>query len=439
MRAGDAYAFAAINAFLIGAMWIRHGNLHELSTVPGTLTAIGQLAALYGTFLALIQLMLISRSPYFDQVFGTDRLLWLHRWGGFATVWLLVGHFVFTTLGYATGVGTDVVSQFWTFLTVYPWVLWSFVALLIFVTVAISSVRASRRALPYETWYLIHLGTYAAIALAFMHQLLVGIDFVSDPIARLYWVGLYVIAVGSILVWRVGQPLVLTARHRFRVANVVQEAPDVVSIYITGRDLDRLPVRAGQWFRFSFLDRYGWWRSHPFSLSAAPNGRYLRITVKDLGDHTRHLQTMRVGTPVLAEGPYGILSGARRTRKRVLLIAGGIGITPLRALLEELPAAPETLTLIYRVSEPEDLVFREELESLARMRHATIHYLVGKRGSPQMPGNPFRPSALRGLVPDIERHDIYICGPAPMMHAVERALSTLGVPASQVHSERFAF
>jgi predicted ferric reductase len=439
MRASDAYAFAAINALIIAAMWIRHGNLHELGTFAGTLTAIGQVAALYGTFMALIQLVLISRSPYFDQVFGTDRLLWLHRWGGFLTVWLLVGHFVFTTLGYALGTQSTVVDQFITFLTVYPWVLWSFVALILFIVVAVSSVRASRRSLPYEAWYLIHLGTYLAIALAFMHQLLVGIDFVNDPLARLYWIGLYVITVGSVLVWRFGAPLVLFARHRLRVANVVQEGPGVVSIYMTGHNLDSLRVRAGQWFHFRFLDRSGWWRAHPFSLSAAPNGRYLRITVKELGDHTGRLQNIRPGTRVLAEGPYGVLTGARRKRKRVLLIAGGIGITPLRALLEELPAGPETLTLIYRVSHPDDLVFRRELDALAEMRQARVHYLVGKRGSPEMPGNPFRPSTLRSLVPDIERHDVYVCGPEPMMAAVYRSLTMLRVPESQVHSERFAY
>jgi predicted ferric reductase len=439
LRASDVYAFVALNVVLIAVMWIRHGNLHELDTLAGTFTAAGQLAALYGTLGALIQLALISRSPYLDEVFGTDRLLWLHRWGGFATVWLLVGHLVFTTIGYGMGDGSGAVAEFVTFLTTYPFVLWSFVALCLFVVIAIVSVRRARRSLPYETWYGIHLLTYLAIALAFMHQLVVGTDFVHDPVARIYWIGLYVLTIGSLLVWRVGQPLALSLRHRFRVANVVAEGPGVVSIYLGGRDLDRLAVRAGQWFRFRFLTRSGWWRAHPFSISAAPNGRYLRITVKALGDHTRRLQEVRVGTWVLGEGPYGILTGARRTKGRVLLIAGGIGITPLRALLEELPARPGALTLIYRTSRPEDLVFRSEVDALAGMRRATVHYLVGRRGSPQMPNDPLASPALRSLVPDIEQHDVFVCGPEPMMNAVHRALRKLRVPASQIHFERFAF
>jgi predicted ferric reductase len=439
LRANDAYAFVALNAFLIGAMWVRHGNLHELGTVAGVLTAVGQLAALYGTFLALIQLVLVSRSPYLDEVFGTDRLLWYHRWGGFLTVWLLAGHFVFTTIGYGMGDGSGVVAEFVTFLTVYPFVLWSFVALCLFIAVAISSVRLARRKLAYGTWYGIHLLMYLAIALAFMHQLLVGIDFVSDPVARLYWIGLYVITIGSILLWRVGQPLTISIRHRLRVANVVEEGPGVVSIYLAGRDLDRLPARAGQWFLFRFLTREGWYRAHPFSLSAAPNGEYLRITVKALGDYTHHLQHIRVGTPVFAEGPYGILTGARRTKERVVLIAGGIGIAPLRALLEELPARPGALTLIYRTSRPEDQVLRDEVEALARRRRATVRYLVGRRGSPEMPRDPLSPAALRSLVPDIQRCDVFVCGPEPMMNAVQRALRSLHVPARRVHLEHFAY
>ena len=439
LRAGDAYAFVALNAVVIGLMWLRHGGTHQFSTAAGTFTAVGQLAALYGTLMALTQLVLASRSPYLEEVFGTERLMWLHRWGGFATVWLLVGHFAFVTIGYGLGDGSGPVAELVTFLTVYPFVLWSFIALLIFVVVAVMSVRRARRALPYETWYGIHLLLYVAIALAFLHQFAVGTDFVRDPVARIYWIGLYVLTIGSILVWRVGQPLVLSLRHQLRVANVVEEGPGVVSIYLTGRDLDRLAVRAGQWFRLSFLTRGGWWRSHPFSISAAPNGKYLRVTVKALGDYTRRIQKMPVGTPVLAEGPYGILTGARRTRARVVLVAGGIGITPLRALLEELPAKPGALTLIYRTSRPEDLVFRDEIDALARLRGATVHYLVGRRGSAQMPHDPFRSSALRSLVPDIERCDVFVCGPDTMMQTVHRALRTLRVPASQVHLERFTY
>jgi predicted ferric reductase len=439
VTAQDIYFILAANALLILGMWIRHGGLNLLSTQSGIFTAAGEISALYGTYLVLIQLILMSRSPWLDQVFGQDRITDAHRWVGFSAIWLLVGHAIFTTIGYGMGVGASPVAEFVTLLTTYPYVLWSAAALVIFMAVGFSSVRAVKRHASYETWYAIHLYTYLAIALAFLHQLFVGVDFTTDRLASLYWIGLYVVAFGSLAVFRFGQPIAISWRHRFHVANVVEEAPGVASLYLTGRDLQDLPVRAGQWFRLRFLTREGWFRAHPFSLSAAPNGKYLRFTIKELGDYTRTLQRIPIGTPVFVEGPYGALTGAARTKARVLLIAGGIGITPLRALLEELPASRGNLTLVYRASGPDDLVFRREIDELANLRGATVHYLVGRRGSREMPADPLDPRSLRRLVPDINSRDVYVCGPNGMMTRVLSGLRWLRIPDAQVHYERFGF
>lgn len=425
------------NGVLILAMWLRHGGLEQLSTLGGQLTAIGQLTALFGTYLALIQLVLMSRSPWLDQVFGMDGLSIAHRRLGFATVWLLLGHGVFTTVGYALGERTDVLGEFWTLITTYPYVLMALVSGGLFAAVAISSVRAARRRLSHETWYGIHLYAYLAIALGFLHQLFVGADFIHDPVAVGYWVVLYAVTVALILVFRIGQPVWLSARHQLRVARIVTEAPGVISIYVTGRDLDRLAVRSGQYFVWRFLTRNDWWRAHPFSISSAPNGEWLRITVKELGDWSRALQRVSIGTRVFIEGPYGAFTGARRTRPRVLLVAGGIGIAPLRALLEALPANRGDLMLLYRVRSPRDIVFRDELETLAKTRGATVRYLIGGRGSAA--ADQLGAASLERLVPDIRERDVYLCGPVPMMQHVEDSLRQLDLPARQIHQERFAF
>jgi predicted ferric reductase len=425
------------NAILILGMWVRHGGLEQLSTLGGELTAIGQLTALYGTYLALIQLVLMSRSPWLDQVFGMDGLAAAHRWVGFACVWLLLGHGVFTTIGYAFGDGSGVLQEFWALVTTYPWVLMALVSGGLFGAVAISSIRKARRKLSYETWYGIHLYGYLAIALGFMHQLVVGTDFIHDPIAVGYWVSLYAVTIALVLVFRVGQPVWTSLRHRLRVSDIVTEAPGVVSIYVSGRDLDRLAVRSGQYFVWRFLTRDGWWRGHPFSISAAPNGTWLRITIKDLGDWSRTIQGISVGTRIFIEGPYGVLTGARRTRLKTLLVAGGIGITPLRALLEALPAKPGDLTLLYRVREARDIVFRSELDALARSRGARVHYLLGGRDGPL--GDPLDAGAIERLVPDVRHRDVFLCGPVPMMQRVEASLRKLGLPSGQIHAERFAY
>ena len=442
VRPSDVVALLVGNGVLIVAMWVRHGGLEQAGSAAGILTGLGQLTALLGTYLALIQLVLMGRSPWLDEAFGMDRMAWAHRWLGFATVWLIGGHAILTTAGYALTDGASIVGEAATLIGTYPFVLWGLAGLALFVLVGVTSMRAARARLSYETWFGLHLYAYLGVALAFLHQLFTGADFMRDQVAALYWIALYALTAGFVLVFRVGQPALVSWRHRLRVSAVVPEAPGVVSIYLAGRDLDRLPVRSGQYFVFRFLTRDGWWRGHPFSLSSAPNGQWLRITIKALGDDSARLARVPVGTGVFVEGPYGILTGARRTRPRVTLIAGGIGIAPLRALLESLPAGPGDLALVYRASHPLDLVFRDELDLLARHRGARIHYVIGHRGGGHDGvdvGDPLDRAAIARLVPDIADHDVYVCGPAGLMRAVERHLRDLGVPRGRIHAERFAY
>jgi len=435
----DVWWLIGLNAALIGAMWVRHGGLDELTTLGGALTAVGQLTGLYAAYLALLQLVLMSRSPWLDQLFGMDRLAWAHRWLGFATVWLIVAHGLFTITGYALGDNAAVLVEAWKLITTYDWVLAATIGGGLFIAVGITSMAAARRRLSYEAWFVLHLLAYVAIALGFMHQLLVGADFMHDPLARLYWIGLYVAAAALILLFRVGQPIALNLRHRLVVSRVVREGPGLTSVYVTGRDLDRLPVRSGQYFNWRFLHGREWWHAHPYSLSSAPNGRWLRITVKALGDGSRRVQTLPVGTRVLVEGPYGAMTGARRSRRNVALIAGGIGIAPLRALLEALPAKAGELTLVYRARAEKHVIFREELDVLATSRGATVHYLVGRRGSADVPNDPLEADALARLIPDIARRDVYVCGPVAMIDRVSTTLVVLGVPPSRIHAERFSY
>ena len=419
--------------------WIGHGGIQQYATFAGAATAVGQLTALAGTYLALVQLVLMSRSPWLDRTFGMDRLAVWHRWLGFATVWLLVAHGAFTTVGFAAASDTSIVAEVWAMVTTYPFVLMAVASLGLFILVAVSSVRWARRRLSYETWYGLHLYAYLAIVLGSAHQLVVGTDFMDDALARAYWILLYAAVVILILAFRVGQPIATSLHHGLRVANIVAEGPGVVSIYLTGRHLEQLPADAGQYFQWRFLTRATWWRTHPFSLSAAPNGRWLRITVKALGDDTSVLGSLPIGTRVFVEGPYGALTLARRSRRGVVLIAGGIGIAPIRALYEALPPSTGDVTLIYRASGAEDLVLRAELDEIARVRGHRVHYLVGQRGTRLLPADPLGPEAIARLVPDVAERDAYLCGPVAMMRRVEDALERLGVPRAQVHAERFAY
>jgi ferredoxin-NADP reductase len=159
----------------------------------------------------------------------------------------------------------------------------------------------------------------------------------------------------------------------------------------------------------------------------------MRITVKDRGDHSGAVSRLRPGTKVIAEGPYGAFTPAQDSRQ-VLLLAGGVGITPLRAMFATLPAH---VTLIYRASSPDDVVFGPELDAIARDRGGMVHYLIGSRA--QLGGDPLSAERLLSLVPGLRRYDVYVCGPAGMQDSAFAALTAAGVPRGRIHRESFEF
>ena len=401
------------------------------------LTNAGRITGLLAGYGVVVLIALMARIPAFERGIGADKLARWHAKGGRYVVSLVVAHALLIIWGYAVTAHTDVVSQTGTLLTSYPDVLMATVGGLLLVLVGIASARAARRRMRYETWYLIHLYTYLAVALAFSHQFATGADFIANRPARVVWSALYLVVGAALLWYRVAVPIRQAFRHRLRVETVCSEGPGVVSIVLRGRHVDELRAEAGQFFRWRFLTRRLWWASNPYSLSAPPRGNRLRITVKDLGGHSAALARLRPGTRVFAEGPYGAMTAARRRRRKVVLIAGGIGITPLRALFETLPGAPGDVRLIYRAGSADDVVFRSELEAIARARGARLHLLTGRRA--QLGHDPLSARALTANIPDLREHDVYICGPDAMARAVVAALQSARVPQRQIHHESFEF
>ena len=443
ITAFDLQLLIAGVAVIIGGMWLRHGGASLFADQIGAIAAVGQLTALYGTYLSLVGILLLSRAPWIDQVVGSDEAARLHRLSGFAAVWLLVAHTVASTAALVSDGGAPTVAQLWQgivdFTLQQEGGLGATVAIALFILVAVVSIRAARARLAYETWYGIHLYVYIAVALGFLHQLAIGSDFIDDPLARSTWIALYLIAFVPLLIHRFGEPLLRNLRHRYYVDEVVMERPGVASIWIAGSNLEKLPMRAGQWFGIRLLTSDGWWRSNPYSLSAGPDARRLRFTVEALGDGSRRLQRVKPGTRVFLEGPYGVLTGAVRTREKVLLIAGGIGITPLRALFEVLPARRGDLALLYRAGSKDDLVFKQELNRIGEARGARVDFVTGSRDKYAFSDDPLSAGGLRAAYRDIAERDVYLCGSPRMMERVEKSLRELGLPDSQIHLERFSW
>jgi predicted ferric reductase len=429
-----ALALIATGAAATVALWWY--NTPYVSGFGDWLTSAGRITGLLAGYAVVVLVALMARLPPLENGLGADRLARWHSMGGRYTVSLVVAHGLLITWGYSVTAHTNVIHQSWTLLRSYPDVLAGSVAGLLFVGVGISSARAARRRLSYETWYFLHFYTYLAIALAFSHQFANGAEFMTNTTARVFWAALYIAVFGALVWYRIVVPIVANSRHRLRVVSVIAESPNAISVLVSGEHLDELAAQPGQFFRWRFLAKGLWWASNPYSLSAPADPRMMRFTVKHLGDHSAALGRLRPGTRVFAEGPYGTFTGQRRTQRRVLLIGAGVGITPLRALFESIWAWPGDLSLIYRESNPQEVLFRRELEAIAAARQARLDIIVGSRA--QLGGDPLAAPSL-ARIPALIEHDIYVCGPHEMQESVTHALRSLGVPRRQIHTESFTF
>jgi predicted ferric reductase len=425
-RAGLWIAVAA-HLVVVEYLFIRYGQ------GKNSLLTVGKFFGLHLASIMMLQIVLVARLPWLDRRIGMDRLTVWHRWIGFGLVWTLTLHFTFIIAGYSDLASQSPLDTFLGLAGVTASLLGMCAAAIILVVASVS-VRYVRRRLPYEAWHALHLLLYVALGIGLGHQALEGTTFDSTW-ATAYWWTVWGLVLAALLAGRVVVPLWRNLYHRLRVGAVVPESDDVVSVHVTGRHLDKLPARAGQFFIWRFPGHHGWWRANPFSLSAAPNGRSLRLTVKAVGKGSAGLRRVPVGSRVFVEGPYGAFTTIHQTRPASLLIAGGVGITPIRALLEE-PGGPTTV--LYRVHTMAEAVLLPELQSLARARGAYLHVLTGRTGAGSPPNLPFAPANLVAAVPDIVQRDVFVCGPPAMTDAVVRSLRALGVPRRQVHAEKFS-
>jgi predicted ferric reductase len=420
------WAFVAVNVVIVEVLFFTAGE------GKNDILTIAKFFGLHAALVMMFQLLLVARLPWLDRRIGMDRLTVWHRWVGFTLLWTILTHFTLVVLGYAALDDAGVWKTFLALAGVFASLLGMSAAATI-VIIGTISMRAIRRRLSYETWHALHLLLYVALGLAFTHQLLETTTFKSSPFARIYWWALWILAFGALVVGRLVMPLVRNARHRFRVEAVVPESHDVVSVYVTGRNLDKLPARAGQFFIWRFLGHNNWWLANPFSLSAAPNGQRLRLTARAVGKTSAGLRHVPVGTRVFMEGPYGAFTTLQRSQHGVLLIAGGVGITPIRALLEERTGGD--FVVLYRVRSPQEAVLLNEVQQLVAARRGRLHVLAGRTGQGV---RPFEPAGLHSLVPDITQRDVYVCGPPAMTDAVLTSLRALRVPSTQIHAEKFS-
>ncbi|AZS90157.1 ferric reductase [Streptomyces griseoviridis] len=421
-------------AGVLGLWWHTTPSIADDS---GRILNAGRITGLLAGYLMALVVLQMARVPALERRVGSDRVARWHAMSGRYTICLVIAHVFLTMWGYALQAGksvSDVVQQTVDSVDQLPDMGKAAIGTGLLFLIALISIGGVRKRIPYDAWYHVHLLTYAAVFLTFWHQISTGNDFAVEPAAKTFWYGLYGVVTALVLWYRILTPIRLNLRHRMRVEAVIEETPGIVSVLIGGRKLHRMGAQAGQFFRWRFLAPGMRFSSHPYSLSAAPRPGMLRITVKAIGDHSARLRELTPGTRVWAEGPYGAMTAQRRSRGKVLLVAGGVGITPMRALFETLPGAAGDITLLYRANTTQDLALWDELAVIAEDRGARLMYAVN---SPDGERPDISADRLRQKLPDIEQHDVFMCGPAGFAQSVYEALRGAGVPARRIHHESF--
>lgn len=436
LRRTIIFGVLGLNFVLTFMLW-RQGSFDLLTSgaAGDSLIAYGRLGGLLAQLFIVLELILVGRITFIEQEFGHLQMNKIHRLVGYFLLGFFFVHPILLVMGYDAQSGRSFTAQFMNFLMNWENVFAAFVGLILFLGLTVFSIAIIRRKVRYETWYVAHLGMYVAIFLTLGHQTEFG-DFADSLGWAMYWNVLNVGALALLFVYRFGRPALAFYKHRFVIQKVVREGGGVTSLYITGKNLDQFSFKPGQFANLLILSRKHFF-AHPFSFSAAPNGEYLRFSIKDCGDYTCKVCLCEPGTSVIIDGPLGVFTEQKSETGKYLLLAGGIGITPIRALAEALSREGKDVVLMYAARTPEDLVFRNELEAFTCKRSYILNNVM--KGSEQSGFEYGRIDLerIKKFAPDFAQRDAYICGPAPMILSLEKQLCDVGMPSSQLHSEMF--
>lgn len=407
------------------------GNADNLAVPGDRLIAIGRLFGLFATWCVILQIILMSRIPFMERNFDLQDSIDLHRLNGYGLLFSVSAHVVFLVLGYSLPTHNNIWSQFIDFNTSYEDVLLGTIGTIVFFVAAALSVYIIRSRLRYEVWYTIHLTIYIAILLTFLHQIKTGGDFVNNFIFTAYWYGLYIFAFILWAWYRVARPFYFLMRYQLRVSSVEKVANSIYCVTVSGRDLAQFNFTSGQYATWRILMPGLWFEAHPFSFSGTSGSATLQFTVKASGDFTDKISRLQPGAFVLLDGPRGNFDVERAADStRVVMIAGGIGITPYMAMIETFLRQGKHTTLLYAVRSAREVAFADELRRL-QLLGLHIELYVSEDGR---------------FITDLELQAIksedttvYICGPDRMSRSFSQSLSGFGFPKSNIIVERFAF
>jgi len=389
-----------------------------------------------GMGMIALQFALTARFRQATAPFGIDIIYYFHRYLAVAALGLIILHVI-----------TIVVINPAALNLLVPWIAPWYInlgtgAVLVFAAILITSVWRKRLRIPYEPWRWSHgLMVTVAFIIAMAHIHGAG-NYIADAGVKILWTGFTAVWLFLIFYVRVIKPWRLK-RKPYRVTAVKQERGRVWTITVAPEGHDGLQFQPGQFVWLTVGASPFAQREHPFSISSPPSQLpNLQFTIKELGDFTRTVGAIPVGEIVYVDGPHGVFSIDRHANASgFVFVAGGVGIAPLMSMLRSLAVKsdPRQIVLFFGNRRWENVTFREEIEALSeKMRLSVVHVLgdapdewQGERGVVT------REILDRHLPVDRMNSQYFICGPNPMLRAVEHDLAALGIPLGRIHSEIF--
>lgn len=426
----DVFIFLAFLFAVVTGVWAVNGGWDEIAGL-NMWRALASLTGIWTMMCAIVGLLLAARMPWMERSLGLDRVLIWHRIAGDSMGMLLGVHIV-------TSVMAEMKMRDGLWNTILdltgrePYMAWAAVGSLIIAIVVVSSLKEIRNRFSYETWYFIHLTAYAGVILSYSHQITLGSLLSGDRLIRFLW-GIAVIYSLLLVVLTRWSSVIVAVRKPLHVLEVQRETEDSVSVLLGGPNIHNYAGEGGQFIMVRNLRRGQWWKSNPYSLSAAPTTGGMRITVKDRGDASSALFSLRKGDRVAVEGPYGVVTPEIFEGTRPLFIAGGVGVTPVRAMLESLPKDSHPLVLL-RARSIEDIPHYKEICDLADERRGDVRLVLGRTAQLKA-ADPFAPKVLTSLVPDLHKCTAFVCGPTALTFAARKGLREAGLNPSRIHLE----
>ena len=390
------------------------------------LYSAGRLLALVAFVFIFFQFVFSSKIKWIERGVGLDKLFAIHRTSGLIGLILILIHPALLTL-------SDLVQGYMP--SFPPFKLVGFTTLTILVVAAGAALLYARLRLRYETWKAIHWANYVVLPLGILHSLAGGSDLTRWPLRALWFVlgGLYV----TILLYKIWNR-VQVRRHPLRVVDVVQETHDIWSLFFQG---DLPAYKPGQFLIVRLIREGRVSEPHPFTISSSPASDRLSISVKSLGDFTSTIADTKDTDSAYIDMPYGVFSFLHHDADNLVFVAGGIGCTPFMSMLRYMrdKGLKRNVLLIWGNRTEQDIPFRDELEQMtAEMPSWRIVHVMSRQAD--WPGEKGYVNAdlLRTYLSDVERPQVFLCGPPVMMNKVIPSLHELGIPKRRIHYERFA-